>query len=809
MTEKHEIRLIEEEMKESYLDYSMSVIVGRALPDFRDGMKPVHRRILFAMNEMGLTPGKPFRKSARVVGEVLGKYHPHGDQAVYDSMVRMAQTFSLRYPLVRGQGNFGSVDGDNAAAMRYTESKLSKIAAELLQDIEKDTVDFVPNFDNSLEEPSVLPAKLPNLLINGGSGIAVGMATNIPPHNLKEVCKAAKALIDNPDIDIHGLTAHLPGPDFPTGGEIHGDAGIKQAYATGRGKIKVRGKTEIEYDAKGDPKKIIIIEIPFMVNKSLLINDIAESVKQGQITQVSGLNDESDRDGMRLVVTLKKGSNVDVVLNQLFKHTRFQTTFGIIMLGLVKNRPKCLNIKEILEVYVEHRLEIIKRRSQFDYLKAKERQHILEGLLIALRNIDDVVALIKKSKSSVEAQEGLINKYDISEKQAKAILEMKLSRLTALEQDSISSEHGELTKKIEGLKEILDSKEKQLSIIKEELNNLEEKYGDDRRTTITEGDFDSTDIDYEDLIEEHTVVITRSHLGYVKRTPTEEYKSQQRGGKGVTAGKLHEDDFMEDVFITSTHSYLLCFSNNGKLYWLKGYKFPENSRTARGTHIANLLELKEGEVINTIYPVREFDEDHFLIFITKQGKVKKTSLSAYSRPRKGGIIAIGLNEGDEVVGVLLTDGKQNVLAASKLGKAIKFDETEARPMGRSAAGVRGMKLKKDDEVVGAVIADPTKTLITVTENGFGKRTPFEDYSRTHRGGQGVINIKTSDRNGKVMGIKSVNDNDQLMVVSTGGIMIRMNANGISCIGRNTQGVRIMRVDKGKKVASLGKIEDIE
>ncbi|MBW2987890.1 DNA gyrase subunit A [Candidatus Woesearchaeota archaeon] len=808
MAEKHKIRLIEDEMRESYLDYSMSVIVSRALPDIRDGLKPVHRRILYAMYEMGLTPERPFKKSARVVGEVLGKFHPHGDQAVYDSLVRMAQEFSMRYPLVRGQGNFGSVDGDSPAAMRYTEVKLTKLAMEILENIHEDTVDFVPNFDNSLQEPVVLPSKVPNMLINGGSGIAVGMATNIPPHNLREVCRAITAYIDNPEISVEGIMDMMPGPDFPTGGIIYGNEGIKHAYMTGRGKIVVRGKTRVETDKSGEPNAIVVEEIPYMVNKTLLIEDITKCVKSGVIKQISGLNDESDREGMRLVIKLKRGSEPEVVLNQLYKHTRLQTTFGIIMLGLIDNRPKQLNLKGMFECFVNHRLTIIKRRTQYEYLKSKERLHILDGLKIALENIDAVIKLIKSAKSPKEAEIGLVESYQLSEKQARAILDMKLSKLTALEQEALEKEHKVLTERIKELEAILASKEKQLEIIKEELFLISEKYGDDRRTEIIEGDFGFSDIDYEDLIEEESVVVTLSNQGYIKRTLLEEYRSQGRGGKGITAGKLHEDDFMEHVFVASTHSYLLCFSNKGKVYWLKVYQIPEGSRIARGTHIRNLLNLEEDERINTVVPVKVFDPERYLTFVTRGGKVKRTSLEAYSRPRRVGIIAISLVNKDEVVCVLPTDGKGDIIIATANGKAIRFKETEVRVMGRNASGVRGIRLSKDDYVIGSVVAEEGKTLLTVTENGFGKRTRFEEYPTKHRGGKGVINIKTTKRNGRVVSIKSVSDDDEIMMVSTDGIAIRIRARDISVIGRNTQGVRLMRVNKGSRVASVGRVVEL-
>ncbi len=1234
------VRLIEDEMKESYLDYSMSVIVGRALPAIRDGLKPVHRRILFAMADMGLTADKSFKKSARIVGEVLGKYHPHGDQSVYDALVRMAQNFSLRYPLIKGQGNFGSIDGDRAAAMRYcvtgdtliltnkgivpistiskgkeekinlkiksfdgkinnaskffnsgkhkikkivtstgysiagslnhpiltwvigenfqpklkwrtleevqendvvilnrqynlfstkaiklkefypstgfkndiklpdvmdkdlafllgaltsegsyhnkqilfnnkdmqfygevkniierlfpgiqiyerdikgnckelsiyeqkvvmflgnigltlkksdkkeipfsvlrskkghiksflvslfegdgsvqlivdkrhggksiqltydsksdkliqqlkivllnfgvisrnpytdkrslcqrlylsahqnilkfskeigffsdrknkilgkikslnstrlsktdfipflsdyirskysvskrinidrynslannfskfksqldkhdknliesllnnnfffdqinevktltkedvfsikvqskchsfiangfvnhnTEVKLTKIAQEMLQDIKEDTVDFSPNFDESLEEPLVLPSKIPNLLINGSSGIAVGMATNLPPHNLTEVCKTIIRYIENPELTVEEMMQTLPGPDLPTGGEIFGDAGIKLAYHSGRGKMIVRGVTEVEVDKHNNPKAIIINEIPYMVNKTLLIEDISKCVKVGRIKQISGLNDESDREGMRIVVMLKRGSDPNVVLNQLFKHTRLQNTFGMILLGIEENKPKIVNLSEMFEIYVKHRLEIIRRRSEFELKKSKARQHILEGLIIATKDIDAVIKLIKGSDSPAHAAEELQKVYSLSTLQTKAILDMKLSKLTALERNALAKEFEELSKRIGELEMLLASREKQLEVITEELELIMDKYGDNRRTKIIEGDFGSSEIDIEDLIEERNVVVTMSHKGYIKRVSLEEYKSQGRGGKGITAGKLHDDDFMENVFVASTHSYLLCFSNCGQVYWKKVWKIPEGSRIAKGTYIQNLLQIDDKEKINTVIPIRDFEDGLFLNFFMRNGKVKKTPLNAYSRPRKGGIIAINLVDDDEVVAVILTDGKQELIAATAQGKAVRFKESEARPMGRGAAGVRAIKLKKDDYVMGAVIADDSRTLLTVTEHGFGKRTPFSEYSTIHRGGQGVINIKTTERNGKVVTIKSVSGNDEIVLVSTDGIMIRMEAGNISSIGRNTQGVTLMRLNAGGSVAAACRIEELE
>jgi DNA gyrase subunit A len=794
-------KFIEDEMKKSYLDYAMSVIVGRALPDTKDGLKPAHRRILFAMNEMGLAPNKPFKKSARIVGEVLGKYHPHGDIAVYDTMVRMAQDFSLRYPLVKGQGNFGSIDGDSPAASRYTEAKLTPLAMEILEDIDEGTVDFMPNYDNSLKEPVTLPSKVPNLLINGSSGIAVGMATNVPPHNLKETCKALIHHIEHPEASIEELMQILPGPDFPTGAEIYGDEGLRHAYTYGKGKITVRAKMSIESKEK---TRIIVDEIPYMVNKSLLIEEIAGCVKNETIREISGINDESDREGMRIVITLKKDASPEVVQNLLYNHTRLQTTFGIIFLGLVKNQPRILNLKALFETYVDHRLDVIKRRSMFRYEKAKDRIHILEGLKIALINIDEIVQLIKSSKDTASAGIALMQRFSLSDKQAKSILDMKLSKLTSLEQENLQKEMDELHVQIKELEEILASHERQLSIIKFELKELSDKYGDDRRTTITKGCFDDSSFDYEELIEEQECIVTISHQGYIKRTPSDIYRSQNRGGKGVNAGKLYEEDFMEDIFSASTHSYLLCFSNLGKVHWQKVYQIPEAGRTARGRPIINLLPLQDNEKITNLMPIREFD-DSFLTFITKSGVVKKTSLKEYSNPRKGGIIALSLREDDEVVKVVKTSGEDDIIIATKNGKCIRFHESESREMGRQATGVRGITLISGDIVIGAVKVEAEKALLTVSDFGCGKRTAFEEYPKTHRGGKGVLNMNITDKNGPVIDIKTVSESEDIMLVSRDGIVIRVPVSGISIIGRNTQGVRIMKLENEDRVVSVAKI----
>ncbi|RMF06014.1 DNA gyrase subunit A, partial [Candidatus Woesearchaeota archaeon] len=714
-------RVIEDEMKQSYLDYAMSVIVGRALPEARDGLKPVHRRILYAMNEMGMHHNKPFKKSARIVGEVLGKYHPHGDSAVYDALVRLAQDFSMRYPLIQGQGNFGSIDGDNPAAMRYTEARLTKLAETMLEDINKNTVEFVPNFDESLKEPVVLPSKMPNLLLNGSNGIAVGMATNIPPHNMREVSDAFIALIDNPDISVPELMEHLPGPDFPTGGIILGRQGIARAYATGRGKIKVRGKSHIE--DKGSKQQIIITEIPYMVNKAMLLEQIAQLVREKRITGISDLRDESDREGMRIVIELKKDANPDIVLNQLYAHTRLQSTFGIILLALSDNVPKVMNIKELMNEFLQHRKTVIRRRTEFDLGKAEERQHIVEGLLKALDNIDEIIELIKKSADVKEASAALQNKYALSEKQAGAILEMRLQKLTGLEQAKLKEEHEELEKQIINYKKILSSDSEILKIIKNDFAELSSQFGDERRTEIIEYE---DDLDIEDLIKPEDMVVTITHSGYIKRLPLQTYKVQGRGGKGVRGAGTREEDFVEHLFVANTHSYLLVFTSTGKVHWLKVYQIPEAGRTAKGKAIVNLLELDKGETVNTVIPVKEFSDSAYLFMTTKKGTVKKTSLSAYSRPRKGGIKAILLEEGDELMDVKLTSGSNDIILATWLGKAIRFSEKDVRPMGRTAHGVRGIMCRGNDHVVGTAVINPdedgTATLLTITENGYGKRT---------------------------------------------------------------------------------------
>lgn len=792
---------IEEEMKSSFLDYAMSVIVSRALPDVRDGLKPVHRRILYAMNELGMFHNRAFKKSARIVGEVLGKYHPHGDVAVYDSLVRMVQDFSLRYPLINGQGNFGSVDGDSAAAMRYTEARLSKLAEELLSDIDKDTVEFMDNFDGSLKEPLVLPAKFPNLLVNGSSGIAVGMATNIPPHNLKEVCTAMIRLIDNPDMPIQELLQILPGPDFPTGGEIWGRKGIIDAYTSGRGRIRLKSKTHFE--EKGDDKRIILDEIPYMVNKAQLIEQIAELVKDKKIPDIRDLRDESDRKGTRVVIELKRSANPEIVLNQLFKHSRMQVTFGVIMLALVNNKPQIMGIISMLRHYIAHRQEVITKRTKYDLDKAENRAHVLEGLLIAINNIDPVIKLIRASESVDTARTGLMKKFSLTEIQANAILDMRLQKLAALEREKIKEEHKNLLELIKDLKSILESEEKINNIIKKELTGIIDSYGDERRTKLIEQE--DEEIDLEDLIEEHDVVVTITREGYIKRLPVDTYRQQHRGGKGIIGTDMKEEDIVEDVFVTSTHNYILFFTNRGKVYWQKVYQIPEGSRQAKGKPIVNMIQIEQDERINAWISVREFSDNFNLVLCTRNGIIKKSSLMDYSRPRKGGIIAVHLDEGDSLVTALMTDGNQQLLIATHGGLAIKFHEKDARVIGRTSRGVKGITLKKGDYVVNMVIARDEETLLVITENGYGKRTKIEEYRRINRGGMGVINIQCTDRNGRVIAVKPVIDEDEMIFISKNGIIIRVPVRGVSIIGRNTQGVRIMRLKEDDKVVACAKV----
>lgn len=794
-------RVIEEEMKQSYLDYSMSVIVGRALPDVRDGLKPVHRRILFAMHDMGMHYNKPFKKSARIVGEVLGKYHPHGDTAVYDSMVRMAQDWSLRYQLIDGQGNFGSVDGDNPAAMRYTEARLKKIADELLKDIEKDTVNFTPNFDNSLKEPTVLPTAFPNLLVNGSSGIAVGMATNIPPHNMHEVCDGVIATIDNPDIEVNDLIAIIKGPDFPTGGQIMGRGAVVEAYKHGRGKIIVRSTSTTE---QAKTKQLLILnEIPFMVNKSELIKEIADQVNDKKLTGISDIRDESDRDGMRIVIELGRDATPDIVLNQLYQHTRAQVTFGIIMLALVDNIPRVLNLKEMLEEFIKHRFVVVKRRTEYDLKQAEERQHIIQGIIIALDHIDEVVDGIKRSKTVDDAKSFLMSSYSLTEAQAKAILDMRLQRLASLEQQKIKDEHDQLTKVIAELKHILANDPEIYKLIKQDMVSIKKEYGDARKTSIVDQEFEA--LENEELIKPESMIITISHAGYIKRLPVATYRQQRRGGRGITAATTREEDFIEEIFTANTHDYVLCFTTKGKLHWLKVYQLPEASRTAKGSAIANLLQLEQGESLATLVPVSDFTNG-YLMMITRNAVIKKTALNEFSNPRNGGIIAVGLKDNDELVSVIHTTGTDEIIVATKDGQAVRFNEEDIRPMGRQAAGVRGARLKGNDQVVSMVKVLPGMSLLTVTENGYGKRSEVEEYRLISRGGSGVKNIICSERNGSVVAVKAVTGQQDVMFITKNGITIRTPANDIRVIGRNAQGVRLMKLEDDDKVMSAAIVE---
>ena len=800
-------RAIETEMKKSYIDYAMSVIVGRALPDVSDGLKPVHRRILFAMNEMGLAHNKAQKKSARVVGEVLGKYHPHGDMAIYDTLARLAQDFSMRYPLIDGQGNFGSVDGDSPAAMRYTECRLSAIAAEMLADVDQNTVDFADNFDSTLKEPLVLPAKLPNLLVNGSSGIAVGMATNIPPHNLTEIVDAVTLMIDRQikglDTDLKELMEVVKGPDFPTGGVIYGAQGIIEAYASGKGRIRVRAKSTIERDEETGKAQVVVTEIPYMVNKSALLEEIAEQVKTKRIEGVSDLRDESDKEGMRIVIELKRDAIEDVVLNQLYAHSQLQTTFGIINLALVNNQPRVLTLKEMLEYYIEHRFDVVKRRTEFRLKEAEKRAHILVGLMTALDHLDDVIKIIRKAKTRDEAKGGLMSKYLLSEEQTKAILEMQLQKLTGMEMQSVRDEAQATAKLIDELKSILKDEKKILGIIKSEAAEVKQKFGDARRTSI---EANAVDLDIEDLIPVEDVVVMTSQTGYIKRLPLDTYESQNRGGVGLMGMETKEEDYVIDMFVTCSHDYIMFFTNKGRVYWLKAYKIPAAGRHAKGKPIVNLLEhLEEGErVMNTI-PVKLFDEGNFLVFATKKGSIKKTRLSAYSHVRQSGIIAIKLDEGDEVVATALTDGSKEIILATKKGLAARFDEKDARPIGRGTYGVRGIRLRKGDEVISMAIVMPKDQLLTVTEKGNGKRSLVEDYRKIHRGGKGVITIKTGGKNGDVVNVKVVNSDDQLIVTSVRGMVIRMPVHGISLQGRATMGVRLMKLKEGDRVTAIARL----
>lgn len=831
---------IEEELKNSYLDYAMSVIVGRALPDVRDGLKPVHRRVLFAMKELGNDWNKAYKKSARVVGDVIGKYHPHGDSAVYDTIVRMAQPFSLRYMLVDGQGNFGSIDGDSAAAMRYTEVRMARIAHELLADLDKETVDFVPNYDGTELIPAVLPTKVPNLLVNGSSGIAVGMATNIPPHNLNEVIDGCLALIANPDIELHELMQLIPGPDFPTAAIINGRKGIEEAYRTGRGKIYIRAKTFIETDEKTGREAIIVHEIPYQVNKARLIEKIAELVKEKRIEGISALRDESDKDGMRIVIELKRGESTDVMLNQLYTNTQMQTVFGINMVALADGQPKLLSLKEMLEYFILHRREVVTRRTVYDLRKARDRAHILEGLAIALANIDEIIELIKNSASPAEAKAGLVARgwqlgdvsamleragenaarpewleahfgirdglYFLTEQQAQAILDLRLHKLTGLEHDKILAEYKDLLQLIAELLHILASPERLMEVICEELAAVKAQYGDTRRTEIQDN---MLDINMEDLITEEDVVVTLSHLGYAKYQPITDYEAQRRGGRGKAATTVKDEDFVDKLLVASTHDTILCFSNRGRMYWMKVYQLPLASRTARGKPIVNLLPLEEGERINAILPVREYEEGKYVFMATANGTVKKTALTEYSRPRANGIIAVNLNDGDRLIDVGITDGTNEIMLFSDDGKVVRFTEDQVRGMGRTATGVRGIKLREGGSVVSLIIPNGEGAILTVTENGYGKRTSLTEYPAKSRATQGVVSIKVSERNGLVVGAVQVADSDEIMMISNKGTLVRTRVNEVSEVGRNTQGVILIRTQEGEKVVGVERIDEIQ
>jgi len=791
--------VIEDEMKKSYIDYAMSVIVSRALPDVRDGLKPVQRRILVAMDDLGLAHNKPYRKSAKISGDVNGNYHPHGTVAIYDAMVRMAQDFSLRNPLVDGQGNFGSIDGDRAAAERYTEARMTRIAEHLLEDLKKDTVDFVPNYDGTRKEPTVLPAKLPNLLMNGASGIAVGMATNIPPHNLQELTEGIVALIDDPDLPDEKLLGMVHGPDFPTGGIIFGRAGVRDAYMTGRGRIIVRARANIEVH-QNNSESIIITEIPFMVNKSSMIEAIANLVRGGKITGIRDIRDESDRDGIRVVIDMKRDAQANVILNQLYKSTQMQTTFGTILLALTDNVPKVMTLREMLNHYIAHREEVIVRRTKFELAKAEARAHILEGLKKALDHIDEIVQIIKKSKDVDDARTQLKKRFKFSEIQAQAILDMRLQRLTGLQRKKIEDEYKEIIKLIATLKGILESRAKVLAIIKTDITEAAEAYGNERRTEIVEA---TTDFAIEDLIAEEDMAISISHTGYIKRLPVGTYRRQRRGGKGITGMSTKEDDFVEHMLIASTHDYILFFTPKGHCHWLRVHEIPQAGRAAKGKAIVNLLQVSKDDSVATFITAREFDDEHFIVMATRKGVVKKTRLSAYSHPRRGGIRAINIDKGDELMDAAVTDGNHDIVLAKRLGKAIRFRESDVREMGRTARGVRGTLLEKGDEVIGMVVAVGEQgTVLSVTENGYGKRTRISDYRIIRRGGKGVISIKANKRNGKVVAVRIVNEPDEVMIMTAKGVMIRLPVKGISLIGRNTQGVRIIKLAKGDRVIDI-------
>ncbi len=795
-------RFIEEEMQQSFINYSMSVIVSRALPDVRDGLKPVHRRILYAMNELGLVPGRAYKKSATVVGDVLGKYHPHGDQSVYDAMVRMVQDFSLRYPLVDGQGNFGSVDGDPAAAYRYTESRLTRIAITMLEDIDKNTVDFQPNFDDRLQEPTVLPSRLPNLLVNGSSGIAVGMATNIPPHNLREVARAVELLVDDPETSIDALRKVIKGPDFPTGAYIYGRQGIKAAYETGRGRVVMRARAQIEEKESTGKSQIVITEIPYQVNKENLVKSIAELVNEKKIDGIADVNDESDKDGMRIVVKLKRDAIPNVVLNQLYKHTTMQSTFGVIMLALDNGAPKIMNLKTILERFIEHRHTVIVRRTQFDLDAAQAREHILEGLKIAVDNIDEVIKIIRGSEDTPQADARLRKRFGLSEKQTDAILNMRLAKLTGLEIEKLEAELAEVRATIKELKSILASKPKRMGILKEEMAEMAERFGDERRTEILS---DQGEFSVEDLIAEEDMVITVSHTGYIKRIAVSAYKKQRRGGRGLTGTDLKADDWVEHLFIASTHDYLMFFTNQGQVYWLKVHEIPQASRAARGKPVVNCIAIRPSETIAALVPVREFVEDKCLIFATRDGTVKKTVLSAYGNVRQAGINAINIEKGDELIDVQVCDSGSDIVLATRTGMSIRFHQGDVRDMGRATTGVKGIELDKDDRVIGMVVVRRDATLLCVSEKGYGKRSELSEYRVQKRGGKGIITFKVTDKTGCIVALKEVIPEDELMMITRHGVIIRVPVDGIRVIGRNTQGVKVMNLDDGDTLVDVARV----
>ncbi len=797
---------IKDEMRQSYMAYAMSVIIGRAIPDVRDGLKPVHRRVLYAMYDMNNAWNTPYKKSARVVGDVIGKYHPHGDVAVYDTIVRLAQDFSMRYPLVDGQGNFGSIDGDPPAAMRYTEVRMAQLAGEILADLEKETVDFAPNYDDSLREPLVLPSRVPNLLVNGASGIAVGMATNIPPHNLREVVGALVAMVEKPDISMKELMAYIPGPDFPTGGFIYGKETITQAYAEGRGIIQMRGKAFTETVKRTGKEQIIISEIPYMVNKVRLIEQIAGLVQEKKIEGIADLRDESDREGMRIVIELKRDAVSEVVINQLYKHTALQDSFGVNMLAIMDGRPKLLSLKDALKAFLDHRREVVTRRTVYDLRKAEERLHILEGLKIALDHLDPVITLIRGSKDPRSAKEGLMDNFGLTDIQAQAILDMRLQRLTGLERDKILDEHRETTELIAQLSVILADEKEVYRIIVEELKEIQERYGDDRRTKIVD---QSEELSIEDLIVEEDMAVTISHEGYIKRNPVTLYRAQRRGGKGKIGTTTREEDFVEYLFVASTHSHILFFTTVGKVYWIKVHELPQAGRAAKGKPIVNLLNLEQGERVSAFLPVREFQAGRFVVFATKKGLIKKTELMAYANPRSNGIRAIGLEQGDEVIGVRLTDGQQEMILSTLDGQSIRFKEEQVRPTGREAYGVVGMRMDEGDEIVSMEMLSPGASILTVAENGYGKRSPMEEYRLQSRGGKGIITMKATEKTGRVVGVQQVTDEDQLMLVTNTGKIIRLRIKDLRVIGRNTQGVRLIDLEEGERVVSLARLAESE